>query len=201
MMIDISQYNSIVRFNSLTERGNALAVWSMCYRDHPDYWRTAWTRRKFYEELNLSATLAKDLHQAIAPLIGQCFDETGWRRADELLGSDGRLGRAEHHHERAEGMWAAERRRVAERRSPTYRRLRAHLQWVYDTPIVWESGIRGWVCETDEFHAARDALEDLDFARAEPLIVKAERKARAIVLRAERARRRCRVNEGNTQCQ
>jgi hypothetical protein len=118
------------------------------------------------------ADVCDELRQAIALL-------TSWY-----------LVEAEHHCERAERLFLAERRRLAARRSPPFKRLVARLCQAFGTPIVCENGAQGYVGMTDELQAAWDALEDLEFDRAERLAVRAERKARAMVLRAERASRR-----------
>jgi hypothetical protein len=117
------------------------------------------------------ANVCDELRQAIALL-------TSWY-----------LVEAEHHCERAERLFLAERRRLAERRSPPFKRLVARLCQAFGTPIGWENGVQGYVGMTDELQAAWDALEDFEYDQAERLAVKAERKARAKVLRAERAAR------------
>jgi hypothetical protein len=166
-MTDI--YTAGAKFNALCERVNGLSVWSMCYRNHHEYWLYSDARNEFYGELNRAATLLVDWHK----------DHADWRFA-----------KVERSIEQAERLWEAERQRVVERRSPTFKRLQARLVQIGQTPIVWENGVESWVGGTDELYEAQTALDHFDYARTEQLAEKAERKARAMVLRAERARRR-----------
>ncbi|MBV8108202.1 MAG: hypothetical protein JOZ35_11610 [Hyphomicrobiales bacterium] len=103
------------------------------------------------------------------------------------------LGMATQCCEEAERLFLTERRWLQERRSPPFNRLEARLHHAFGTPIVWHNGAEGHVGMTDELKAAWDALEDFEYERAERLAVRAERKARAIVLKAERAARRSQV--------
>jgi hypothetical protein len=150
--------------NLLAERINGLSIWSMCYRDHPDYWLGNSGRAEFYGDLTWASRQL-----------------TGWRQDFD----DRRLDEAEYHFKVANRLWAAERRRVAERRSPAYKRLRVRLQQIYETPIVWEDGSKGFVGRTDELYDAHDALVNLDYERAECLAAEAERRAKLKVERAK----------------
>ena len=156
---DAPGYAAGSRFNALCERVNGLAIWSKCYRDHPEYWTDFDALGAFYSELNRAGTLMVD-----------------WRRDH----ADWRLGKAWSYYEKAERLWEDERQRVfklrAERGSPAYKGLAARL---LKLPVIWDEEGGAF----DALNAAWRVLESFDYHGAEIAVEEAERKAKALVQR------------------